>query len=113
MGEKNFLDKTGVAHLWAKVLNKFSSHGCFVDEESEMAGNCDLDNAARCILVPENAEVGQTIVVSAVDENGRPTEWALVNVSDMVTESDKTEIAESAAALVDNELLSVIGEVSA
>ena len=27
------------------------------------------------IPVPSTAEVGQTIVVKAVDENGKPTEW--------------------------------------
>lgn len=28
-----------------------------------------------CIPAPETAEIGQTIVVKAVDENGKPTEW--------------------------------------
>lgn len=34
------------------------------------------------IPVPSTAEVGQTIVVKAVDENGKPTEWEPVDAAD-------------------------------
>lgn len=34
------------------------------------------------IPVPSTAEVGQTIVVKAVDENGKPTEWEAVDAAD-------------------------------
>lgn len=43
----------------------------------------DLDeedvNGSRVMLSPESAEVGQTIIVKAVDENGRPTAWEAVD----------------------------------
>lgn len=32
------------------------------------------------IPIPETAQVGQTIVVSEVDENGKPTKWEAVDV---------------------------------
>lgn len=32
------------------------------------------------IPIPSSAQVGQTIVVKAVDENGKPTEWATANM---------------------------------
>ena len=34
----------------------------------------------RMIPAPETAEVGQTIVVKAVDENGKPTEWEVADL---------------------------------
>ena len=37
----------------------------------------EIDN---CIQAPASAEVGQTIVVKAVDENGKPTEWKTENI---------------------------------
>lgn len=33
------------------------------------------------IPAPETAEVGQTIAVKSVDENGKPTEWEATNIS--------------------------------
>ena len=49
------------------------------------------------------ATVGQTVKIKAVDENGKPTEWEV---------GDITAIAEAAASIVDTSLLSIIGEVS-
>lgn len=40
------------------------------------------------IPTPTTATVGQTIVVKAVDENGKPTEW---EAKDVVTQSGVTE----------------------
>lgn len=49
------------------------------------------------IPIPETAEVGQTIVVKAVDENGKPTEWEaadrerktkIIKVADITAEND-------------------------
>lgn len=34
------------------------------------------------IPVPSTAEVGQTIVVKSVDENGKPTAWEAVDAAD-------------------------------
>ena len=38
-----------------------------------------IDNARECIHAPATAKVGQAIVVKAVDENGKPTEWEAVD----------------------------------
>lgn len=51
------------------------------------------------IPVPETAEVGQTIVVKAVDENGKPTEWEAGNVNLGLTFMGIIEITESSAGL--------------
>lgn len=39
------------------------------------------DTIAGCIHAPATAEVGQTIVVKAVDENGKPTEWEAADLA--------------------------------
>lgn len=51
------------------------------------------------IPIPETAEVGQTIVVKAVDENGKPTEWECADIppdweviADITTEEEVTSI---------------------
>ena len=44
-----------------------------------------IDNAGECIPAPATAEVGQAIVVKAVDENGKPTEW---EAADMTSGTD-------------------------
>lgn len=38
--------------------------------------------SSDCIPTPPTAEVGQTIAVKAVDENGKPQEWEMVDLSD-------------------------------
>ena len=35
----------------------------------------EISDIPEFVPVPETAEVGQTVVVKAVDENGKPTEW--------------------------------------
>lgn len=40
------------------------------------------------IPVPETAAVGQTVVVTAVDENGKPTEWEPVNLPEGLPNPD-------------------------
>lgn len=52
------------------------------------------------VTAPDTVEAGQTIVVSEVDENGKPTAWAAKSVN---------EIAQEAAGLIDTALLSIIG----
>ena len=48
--------------------------------------------AENAIPVPATAEVGQTIVVSAVDENGKPTAW---DVADMASGGGGSDNAEN------------------
>ena len=39
--------------------------------------NVEVNNAVKGDYIPnpESAEIGQTVVVKSVDENGKPTEW--------------------------------------
>lgn len=45
------------------------------------------------ITAPATATVGQTIVVSEVDENGKPTAWEAANIPELGGDSDGTDIA--------------------
>jgi hypothetical protein len=54
-----FLDNEGLKHLWGKILNLVESK----------SGGADID---------VTAEVGHTIVVKEVDNNGKPTKWEAV-----------------------------------
>lgn len=46
------------------------------------------------IPIPASAEVGQTIVVKAVDENGKPTEWEAADIScELIASETLTESA--------------------
>lgn len=49
------------------------------------------------IAAPSTANIGQTIVVEAVDENGKPVEWEAVDMPEAVM-VDPTLTAEGAAA---------------
>jgi hypothetical protein len=58
----------------------------------QIGGNAQ-DDGAKNVLVegdaipaPQTATVGQTLVVKAVDENGKPTEWELINLEDKIRE---------------------------
>ena len=50
----------------------------------DMSGGGGGSGFGDYIPVPPTAEVGQTIVVKAVDENGKPTEWEAVGFPDVV-----------------------------
>ena len=58
----------------------------------QAGGNAQDDGAKNVLLegdaipVPEAAEVGQVLVVKAVDENGKPTEWECVTLNFTVDE---------------------------
>lgn len=56
-----------------------------------------IDNAGECIPAPTAAEVGQVLVVKAVDDTGKPTEWEAVD-----GRSDWSENAEAASGYVKN-----------
>lgn len=43
------------------------------------------DGLAKKLSIPETASVGQTIVVSEVDANGKPTAWAPADLPDLPT----------------------------
>ena len=43
------------------------------------------------IPIPDTAEVGQTIAVKAVDENGNPTEWEAADFPESTNDSDALE----------------------
>lgn len=49
------------------------------------------DTIAGCIHAPATAEVGQTIVVKAVDKNGKPTEWEAADLASGGGNSDGWE----------------------
>jgi hypothetical protein len=61
--------------------------GDFWYDESE--GESDEANADY-IPVPQSANIGQTIVVKAVDENGKPTEWEAVDLPSGGSSGGKT-----------------------
>lgn len=60
-----------------KSAYQYAKDGGFTGTETEFAAKL----ADEYIQAPVAAEVGQTIVVKAVDENGKPTEWEAVDVA--------------------------------
>lgn len=58
-------------------LNQFEKDGVVYDLEDTTA----RAEADKRIPIPSTAEVGQTIVVTEVDENGKPTKWSTVGLS--------------------------------
>jgi hypothetical protein len=60
---------------------------------------------ASCIYAPEKASVGQTIVVKAVDDNGKPTEWEAVDFPEgggASVQPDWNQTDETAADFIKN-----------
>lgn len=72
-------------NIWYFYLHSGSEEGSFNISIYEISGGLkQLDEAyipdtiartSDVILAPATAEVGQTLIVKAVDENGKPTEW--------------------------------------
>lgn len=60
-----------------------------------------LLKAGEAIPIPQTASVGQTVVVKAVDENGKPTEWEPVTLPEQV-QADWNQNDSSAADYVKN-----------
>ena len=62
----------------------------------QVGGNAQDDGAKNVLLdgdaipVPSSAQVGQTIVVSEVDENGKPTKWEAADAGGITEETDPT-----------------------
>lgn len=62
------------------TINGQNYDGSYPLTLSISGGTGEGDEGGSYIPVPAVAEVGQTIVVKAVDENGKPTEWESVNL---------------------------------
>lgn len=60
----------------------------------DMSGGSGGTASGDYIPVPSTAEVGQTIVVKAVDESGKPTEWAAVDVAGVGGGSEWTKLGD-------------------
>lgn len=106
---KKYLDYNGLQYFWSKIKEKLNMKqdkindlskirdgallgstalqsapvevtiGSTPDEDAVLWIEPDGDVTAP-IYAPNTAQVGQTIVVSAVDENGRPTAWEAVDM---------------------------------
>lgn len=84
-------DISGFWMIWNSQTNKY--------ELSDIPAVTASDIGA--IPVPTTAEVGQTVVVKAVDENGKPTEWEPVTLPEQV-QADWNQNDSSAADYVKN-----------
>lgn len=51
--------------------------------EPDEAGNVDVSGLPEGVPVIQSATVGQTVVVKAVDESGKPTEWEAVDAAEI------------------------------
>lgn len=65
-------DISGFWMIWNSQTNKY--------ELSDIPVPTVTASDIGAIPVPTTAEVGQTVVVKAVDENGKPTEWESMNM---------------------------------
>ena len=65
-------DISGFWMIWNSQTNKY--------ELSDIPIPTVTASDIGAIPVPTTAEVGQTVVVKAVDENGKPTEWEAMNI---------------------------------
>ena len=81
---------TGPAGADGKSAYAYAVDGGYTGTEEEFAAKL----AADYIPAPATAEVGQTIVVKAVDESGKPTEWAAADMPGGGGASEWTEIGE-------------------
>ncbi|MGM9642338.1 MAG: polysaccharide deacetylase family protein [Eubacteriales bacterium] len=74
----------------------FSEESAFIDSRPDLSQN---DSAAKnfvkgrenVIFRPETAEVGQTIVVKELDENGKPVDWKAVEARGNWNQNDSTQ----------------------
>jgi hypothetical protein len=73
----SFEEKDPTVPEWAKKPQKptYTAEEVGAQPKGDYALRDELHKIPESIPVPETAEVGQTIVVKAVDENGKPTEW--------------------------------------
>jgi hypothetical protein len=69
-------------------------------------GNVELEIQSGAIPAPETAEVGQTIVVKEVDENGKPTLWEAADFAadsqfELLADITTTEVVSAIETTVD------------
>lgn len=86
-------DISGFWMIWNSQTNKY--------ELSDIPIPTVTASDIGAIPVPTTAEVGQTVVVKAVDENGKPTEWAPVTLPEQV-QADWNQNDSTAADYVKN-----------
>ncbi len=86
-------DISGFWMIWNSQTNKY--------ELSDIPVPTVTASDIGAIPIPPTAEVGQTIVVKAVDENGKPTEWEPVALPEQV-QADWNQNDSSAADYVKN-----------
>ena len=108
-GKYNILDSVAkYAHIVGNGADQARSNAHTLDwsgnawyQGDVYVGGTGQDDAAakRLVAAPLTASVGQTIVVKAVDEKGRPTEWEAVN---LVTEARVNELIAAAIAAIPN-----------
>lgn len=76
------------------LLNKMIDKINGITEIKEDVSQLSLDIATK-ITAPATAEVGQTIVVSEVDENGKPTAWEMADMVSGGSDEDWELIADA------------------
>ena len=54
------------------------------------------EEISNCIITPTTAAVGQTVVVKAVDDNSKPTEWETYDIPSTVTDDHINELISTA-----------------
>ena len=76
-------DKRSNAHTLDWSGNAWFAGDVFVNGSGQNSG-VKLLKTGEAIQIPLTASVGQVLVVKAVDENGKPTEWETVDFSEQV-----------------------------
>lgn len=86
----NVIPIPAIAGPPGKSAYEYAKDGGYTGTEEEFKAKLALENPTReefsqlqdtKVDNPSTAKVGQTIVVKAVDENGKPTEWECVDMS--------------------------------
>ena len=54
------------------------------------------EEISDCIITPTTATVGQTVVVKAVDDNSKPTEWETYDIPSTVTDNHINDLINTA-----------------
>lgn len=80
----------GPAGADGKSAYQYAQDGGYTGTQEEFAAKLAEDH----IPVPATAEVGQTIVVKAVDESGKPTEWETADMAGVGGGSEWTKLGD-------------------
>ena len=68
-------------YMWAGSLGRAWSGSKLNPKQLELELTCSVPMSDVAIPHVQSASVGQTVVVKAVDENGKPTEWEAVDMA--------------------------------